>query len=148
MCLVSVACLLTSFYVGTILFRWWWWADFFIFHREQGRLKLVLFKLKGPVLSFTMFFFYMLWFHEITSQPTAFNWAEGMKSDILTMEMYQGVLNTEGKFVFGYNGYIPLNISCAAFSFVFGFICFCISMDRLRGLEIFDEQKKSTQASY
>lgn len=52
------------------------------------------------------------------------------------------MLNIEGKFVFGYNGYIPLNISCAAFSFVFGFICFCISMDRLRGLEIFDEQKK------
>lgn len=72
----------------------------FFFHREQGSFKLVLFKLKGPVLSFTMFFFYMLWFHEITSQPTAVNWAEGMKSDILTMEMYQGVLNTEGKFVF------------------------------------------------
>lgn len=36
-------------------------GPFFIFHREQERFKLVLFKLKAPCSNFSyLFFFYML----------------------------------------------------------------------------------------
>lgn len=61
------------------------------------------------------------------------------------MEMYQGgLIQREHLFL---DKTVTFHSTSVAqrFDFIFGFICFCISMDQLRGIENFDdEQKKHT----